>query len=535
VRRSAVVGLVVVLAVAAFAGVAAAQSGGPTSGYGGEPSLDAYAPSPTVSPGDRGQFTIQVANDGEVTEGIPPTREAVTTARNVRVDVDADGTPLSVRSGARSIGSVTENQPRSVPIQLEVPSGVEPGTYDLEVELEYAYTDRVYPSLVTTSEASRTVTRTVSVVVEDGPRFSVRTLATDAQVGGSGTTTVEVENVGTETAREVTVQLTAESQQLTFDAAPTARAAVGSLAPGESSTVEYGVDVAPGATRRSYPVAAAVSFEDEDGFAGLDDRPSLQVTPLAEQTVSVVDVESPLRVAEEGTLQATVVNEGPADLTNAVVTLRPPSGNVNVIEPEVAIGDLAAGESTDVSFDVEVATAARAGSRQFTLATEYEDAAGETRAADPVRFRAPVGPERDAFGVDTGSATVTAGGSSRITMRVTNRLDEPVTDVSAKLFASSPLSADDDEAYVASLEPGETVEIPFRVAAAGAALPKDYPISVDFQYVDDAGETRLSDSYRRPVTLVESSGGLFGFLPPIGFLAAGAVVVPLALAPLRRL
>jgi hypothetical protein len=534
VRRSLVAGLVVLVAVSSFAGVLAAQPQSPPSDYGGSPSLDAYAPSPTVSPGDRGPFTVQVANDGEVTEGIPPARGAVTTARNVRVAVDADGTPLSVESGTQSIGAVTETQPRSAPIELEVPDDVDPGTYHLTVELEYSFTEGVDPSLQTTTERTRTVTRRVPVVVPDGPQFSVRTLETGVQVGGSGTTTVEVENVGTEPAGDVTVALTSESQQLTFDAAPAARGAVGELAPGQAATLEYGVDVAPGATRRSYPVDAAVSYEDADGFAGVDDRPSLSVTPLAEQAVAVDDVTSTVRVAEEGTLEATVVNEGPADLTNAVVSLRPPSGNVNVIEPEVALGDLAAGESTDVSFDVEVATAARAGSRQFTLATQYDDAGGETRTADPVRFRADVGPERDAFGVDTGNATVTAGGDSRITLRVTNRLDEPVTDVSAKLFASSPLGAADDEAYVASLSPGETVEIPFRVGAAGSALPKDYPVSVDFQYVDEAGETRLSDSYRRPVTVVESSGGLFGFLAPIGLLAAGALVVPLALLPLRR-
>ena len=96
-RRSALVGLVFVLATASFAGVVAAQGGGPTSGYGGNPNLDVYAPTPTVSPGEAGPFTIQVANDGAVTEGVPPTREAVTTARNVRVDVDAGGTPLSDR------------------------------------------------------------------------------------------------------------------------------------------------------------------------------------------------------------------------------------------------------------------------------------------------------------------------------------------------------------------------------------------------------------------------------------------------------
>ncbi|PSQ32769.1 exo-alpha-sialidase, partial [Halobacteriales archaeon SW_12_69_24] len=90
-RRSFVAGLVVLVAVSSFAGVVAAQPQSPPSDYGGSPSLDAYAPSPTVSPGDRGPFTVQVANDGEVTEGIPPARGAVTTARNVRVAVDADG------------------------------------------------------------------------------------------------------------------------------------------------------------------------------------------------------------------------------------------------------------------------------------------------------------------------------------------------------------------------------------------------------------------------------------------------------------
>lgn len=535
-RNVLVVALIALIAASSFAGVAVAQDRASTAGYGGNPALDVYSPSPTVSPGERGPLTIQIANDGRVTEGIPPTRGTVTTARNVRVDVDADGTPLTVRSGESSVGSVTEDRPRDVPIELEVPSDVGPGTYELTVELEYSYTSRVYRSLVRTNEETRTVTRTVDVVVEEGPRFDVRTLDTDAQIGGTGVTTVEVENVGTERASDVTLTLASESQQLTFDRAPTARAAVGRLAPGETTTVEYGVEVGADATERSYPVDATVTFDDAAGFDGVDERPSVQITPLPEQAVAVTGVDSTLRVGEEGTLEATVVNGGPDALTNAVLTLQPPAQNVEVVEPEVAVGDLAAGESIDVAFDVEVATAARAGARQFTLAAAYEGAAGEMRTADPVRFRGDVAPERDDFDVRTGNATVTAGETSRVVLSITNQRDETVTDVAAKLFASSPLSAVDDEAYVASLAPGETAEVPFRVSASGAALPKDYPISVDVQYVDAGGETRLSDSYRRPVTVVESSGGLFGFLPPFGLLAAGSLLaVPLAWLPLRRL
>ena len=73
-RNVAVLTVVALLAVSSFVGVAAAQSGQRTSGYGGQPGLDAFAPSPTVSPGERTRLTVQVSNDGEVSEGVPPSR-----------------------------------------------------------------------------------------------------------------------------------------------------------------------------------------------------------------------------------------------------------------------------------------------------------------------------------------------------------------------------------------------------------------------------------------------------------------------------
>ena len=534
-RNAAVLAVVVLLAVSSFAGVAAAQSGQRTSGYGGQPGLDAFAPSPTVSPGERTQFTVQVSNDGEVSEGVPPSREVVTTARDVRVDVEADDAPVRVTSGEQSVGSVTENRPRNAAVELVVPEDIDPGSYDLTVELAYSYTDRVYPNLFSTSERTRTVTRQVTVVVEDNPRFAVRGVEADAQVGGSGTTTVELENVGNETASAVTVALESRSERVTFEGSGRAVAAIDRIEPGETATLEYGVAFGAEATRRPYPVDATVSFEDSEGLAGTDRGPTLAVTPRAEQSVAVEGTGATLRVSEEGTVRATVVNEGPATLEDPVVTLESPSRNVEVLEPEAALDDLAPGESAEVEFDVEAADAARAGTRQFALETEYETPDGDVETVDPVRFQVDVGPQRDDFAVETGNATVTAGGTDRVVVSVTNQREATVIDVSAKLFTASPLSAADDEAYVASLAPGETADIAFRVSASGSAMTKEYPVSVDFQYVDDGGETRLSKSYRRPVTVVESGGGLFGFIPPFGALVAVSLLaVPLVALGVRR-
>ncbi len=528
-RRSAVLAVVVVVSVGSLAGAVAAQSG--QSGYGGEPSLDVLAPSPTVPPGERASLRLQVTNDGEVTTGVPPARGAVTTARSVELEADADGTPLTVRSGRQAIGSVTESRPGSATLAVEVPDGVEPGTYQLDVELSYSYTDRVFTFFEQTNERTETVTRTVDVVVEEGPRFEARTVETDVGVGGSGTATVAVTNVGTEPADDVTVTVESGSRQVTVGGASSARAAVGRLGAGETATTRYDVEAADGATVRAFPASATVAYDDADGLAGAEGNLSLALTPRPEASVAVDDVASSLRVSEEGRLEVTVRNDGPTALSNAVVRLRPPSSNVEVLEPETAVGDLAAGESTTVDFDVEVADAARAGSRQFTLETEYED--DGTRSVDPVRFGVEVQESRDAFAVETRDATVTAGGGARVVLSVTNQRDERVTDVSAKLFASSPLSAADDEAYVAALDSGETVAVPFRVSAGGDALAKAYPVAVDFQYVDADGETRLSESYRRPVTVTAGDGGLLSVVP-LGALAVVALLLPAAALFRRR-
>jgi uncharacterized membrane protein len=272
---------------------------------------------------------------------------------------------------------------------------------------------------------------------------------------------------------------------------------------------------------------------DTDETTGATQTNTVGVVPDDDQTFTFENIDSSLRVAQDGTLRGTFTNVGPNAVQNVVVTLDPPNRNVEVLEPEVALGDLDAGESVEVAFDVEVASAARSGPRQFSLQTNYETLDDDERQADPIQFRQSIDPRRDVFGVEA-DANVSAGSSSRIVLSVTNQRNETVTDVSAKLFASSPLSTSDDEAYIDELEPGETVEVPFRISASGSAMQKEYPVSVDFQYVDSAGETRLSESYRVPVTVQESSGGLFGSVAPAGALGfAPLLLVPLAPLALR--
>ena len=112
-----------------------------------------------------------------------------------------------------------------------------------------------------------------------------------------------------------------------------------------------------------------------------------------------------------------------------------------------------------------------------------------------------------------------------MTFAVTNNGDSRVTNVNAKMYASSPISVGDDQAFAASLAPGQTKNLTFKLSASGSALAKSYPLQVDFQY-DQNGNTKLSNYYQVPLAVSQpsSSGGL-----PIGYIAVGVVVV-LALA-----
>lgn len=188
--------VVAVLAVSALAGgVAVAQTNAQQAApqAGGQPDIDVHAPNPTLTPGQTNEVTLQISNDGELDYGSPELREAVTTARNVRVEADADGTPLTVESGQTAIGAVTENRPGEVPIAVSVPDDVEEGTYSVDVRVRYSHTYRT-GSVV--QERSRTETVDVDLEVDSDARFAVVNTTTDARIGDTGTLEVEIENVG---------------------------------------------------------------------------------------------------------------------------------------------------------------------------------------------------------------------------------------------------------------------------------------------------------------------------------------------------
>jgi len=508
---------------AATADLSAASPTGPsaqaqTTGLvRGSPDLSVALAQPEVTPGRTNQVTLQVINDGDVSIGTPESREVVTTARNVRLSAEAEDSSLTVETGTLALGAVTETQPREVPIGVTVPNGTEPGNYELEVELEYSYTSQLSGGV--SYDRTKTVTADVDVEVSDDARFRIVDVTTDAQVGDRGTLDATIKNVGATAAYDATVALESSSSGLSLGQRASDAALVESIAPGEEVTVPYDVSFTPTAPVREYALSGQVSFETPDGISLADQGLTAGVTPLTEQTFEIEDVESTLRVGEDGELTGTVVNSGPVAAENVVIQYADTAGNLIPIEQSAAVGSIDSGESTSFTLPLSVGGEAEPGLRTIDVAVQYRNDEGAARAYSDVVVNAEVAAERDSFSVAVENRSIDAGGTRTVEVTVTNELGEPANDLEARLFANDPLeTGDTDTGYVQSLGAGESTTMTFELSTTDSATPgSTYPISLDFRYDDVDGESQLSDTYRVPIDVTASEDG--GLPLPIIFLA----------------
>lgn len=491
----------------------------------GEPNLSVTVADDALTPGAESTVTFDITNRGELDYTRNPSLdEKVLTARGVTVSVSGADDALDVRTDTLALGSIRDGSLARAPVDVFVGEDVEPGDYEVELTIEYDYITQYIPSEGVVQERSEEFTVSETVSVKPEPRFEVTDVDSGANVGDSGPVTFNVTNTGDEPVSNARLTLTSENPSVTFAGAATVREQVGTLEPGETRTVTVDADVAPGAERRNYSLSARLDYDDVDGGSGRSEELTFGFVPAAEQEFAVTDVESTLRVGEDGTVRGVFRNMGEATARNVVLRLETDNPNVDVQEPEVALGDVAAGERVEFSFDADVSSSATAGDRQFTLRATYRNSEGDKRRSDDLDAMVSIGEEREEFAVSGVDVTFQQGASGTLEVQITNNLEDPVSNVEAKLFTDAPLSSSDDEAFVTELGAGESTTVVFGLSVGGGAIPKTYPAQVDFRYETASGDTRISDTYSVPIQVEETeSDGL-----PLPLVGGAALLVLLA-------
>ena len=480
-----------------------------------EPRFVTYVPNDTLSPGQTNQLVVLLQNNPEDADDV------ALPANNTTVTVTSGDTPFTVLSGTTYLGQVGNEQVRNVSARIRVPKATPSGTYRIPLQVKYSYDDDQNTES-NGDDVQREVERTVyaTVRVEERPRFVVNRTSSDVGVGGTGTVSVTVTNVGEENASNAAVSLQSGVPDITFNGAQSTRRFVGDWDAGETKTLRYEARVRSSAESRSYALNAAVSYEDSNGQSGRSSDLTIGVRPTPKGTFGLRDVRSTLRVGEEGTVSGTIVNGGETPLRNAVLLFGNTSPTITPVETEYAVGTIRPGERTNFTFDVEVSSDAEAGPRQFDTRLRYRNGGGDLITSDQKDVRVGVGRNTPEFDVQPVNATLSTGGNGELRLRVTNNRDRPLSDISAKVYAESPLTASDSEAFIERLEPGQTKTVTFGVSAGGDAMAKTYPLKLDFQYDNAEGETHMSDTYQVPVQVDTEEGGSL----PIP-LVVGAVVL----------
>ena len=333
------------------------------------------------------------------------------------------------------------------------------------------------------------------------------------------------------TARSVVVDIDADDTPISVESN---QRSIGTLPEDEAPRdTQFRIEIPDDAEPGVYEVDVEIEYKHTDrvrqteGITDQNQR-SRSVTRTVDIEISddarfrVADVDSTLRVGEEGEITGNITNIGGEDVTNAQLGFAPESENIFALETDVAVGDINAGESAEFSIPVEAGSEARAVDKQFDLPVNYRDSNG-IRAEDPdPDFTASIGEKRNEFLIEPVDRTIAAGTSTELEVEVTNNRDERVTDIEAKLFADDPLDSSDDEGFVESLDAGESTTITFELNAQGGATAKTYPVSIDFRYDAANQRSQLSDSYRMAIDVTE---GEDGGLPLEIIIIAGVVML----------
>lgn len=490
----------------------------------GSPELVAVLAQPVVRPGTAPTIEVGLLNEGGYDLGgsVPDTR--ITNARAVSVHAEADDDDIEVESGTVPVGTVSTQQASTAPIALSIPDDVEPGEYDLDLEVTYTYTTFVSPNGNVVDERTTTEDLTVTIVVDEGPRFEIVDAGTDAQIGGSGDVTATLRNTGDEIARSATIAAASASGGVTLGSGGQAIDYAGDWHPGENRTVTFDSSVSDRFATGGYVLETTVDYTDGDGIEQRAATARTGVFPVEEQSFAIQNVSDTLEVGYEGEITGTIHNEGPLPVTDAVVAIEPISDRVSIDERRYALPDLAPNESADIAFTGDVSGQADPGPRQVRFSIEYDT--GDGVRTETASDRVAIEPRTPEFAVEAENATVPAGESRQLVFTVTNQRPETLSDIRANLYADSPITVVDDEAFIDELGPGEEREVILEVQAAPAATGKTYPLELDFRYEDEGRNDRISDVYDYPLDVtepVESEG------PSTLVLVGGGALVVLAI------
>ncbi len=242
----------------------------------GRPNLSVEIPDNRVEAGETATLSAYLVNDASVFRGGDPRdEERVTTAFDVSIRPRTEefsgrlAGELEFLTERVSVGTVPAGVTGPVQFRIAVGDSLPPGRYRVPFAVTYSYVGFVRPN-ESVVVRTRTETLAATLVVEGRPRLRLSALPNQSlSPGESEAVRFAVENVGSETASEVGVRLSADNGSIYFGTRLDRQSAAGfyvpALAPGESETLAVRMGADDAALAGTYLVSGSATFRDGSG------------------------------------------------------------------------------------------------------------------------------------------------------------------------------------------------------------------------------------------------------------------------------
>ena len=454
------------------------------------PDIGVFVPDNRVAPGQETQLRLVVANDGSGANGD-------STLSSATIEVGDENTPIRVLSNRVPVGTVPPGTQRAVTVRIRVGERATPGAYVLPVRVTY-----------TTDSGERTVRRYVTVQVARSPRFRVVNTTVNASAGETGTISLAIRNAGTVGAFDASVIVNSTDPSIRFgNNATTAETSVGEWLRTDTKYVRFPLQVGADTDARNVTAQVRVAYDSRTGERRLSDPLFIGIRPQTKPSFAVRNVTSTLRVGDTGSVSGRVENTGNRTLDDATLVFAPSNGTaLRPEETQFPLGTLPNNSSRRFQFDVDATNATNPGPRDFTARLAYRDGSGVRRVSDPLSVPVRVKPRREPFAVTATDANFTVDSSGTLRVRVTNEAGKRLSNVTARLLVSDPLSSDDSNSYIGVLSPGDSSSASFQLTVSGKAIPDRHPVAVAISYETPNGDQREAGPYAVPVTVRKQSG-----------------------------
>lgn len=345
-----------------YSDITRTRTGSITITVGEEPRFEIVSTDSDVQIGGSNDITMTLQNTGSAVAN-----EASITATSRSGELTFDSDP---ESSTAFIGTWEPGENRTATYSVSLGSQAPLRNYTLGVSVDYTDTDGI-------DQTSRTLNAGVSATPEQS--FTLTDINSTLQAGRDGSIEATLTNTGEQSVENALIQWSSSLSNLSPQET---QYAAGNLAPGESTTVRFGVDVSESA---------------DAGPRQFDFTPSYRNANDERVTAETLEIRAPIRASQDEfdiSLENETIVSGQTRILTLSVTnvdnrvLRDIEGEVFVDAPlssdnsETYIAELAPGESALIRIDMSTEASATPKTYPINLDFQYETPSGDSRISD---------------------------------------------------------------------------------------------------------------------------------------------------------